>query len=169
MIRVEATVRAVLRSLVPVVCPPEAGPLATPIVEHVLLSVGSMPTALQHGFTAGLMTYDLGALPRYRVRARTLTGARADAYFSRWEHSRIPPFVELARTLNRVMSMACYEQAAMADAIGFHPGAWIERVKARRLAVFADDIRKQAEQILAPDPLRPQASGLRPQVADEVA
>jgi hypothetical protein len=159
----DATVRAVLRSLVPVICPPEAGRLAEAIVEHVLLSIGSMPVALQHGFAAGLIAYDLGALPRHRGRARALTGASADAYFGRWERSRIPPFVELARTLNRVMSLACYEQAAMSDAIGFHPAAWIDRVKARRLAVYADDVRKQAEQILAPDPLRPR------QVSDAAA
>jgi hypothetical protein len=152
------TARAVLRSLVPVVCPPEATALAGAIVDHVLLGIDSMPAALHHGFYAGLVTYDLAALPRYRKRAQALTGAAAEAYFVRWEHSRIVVFAELARTLNRVLSLSCYEMPEMTAAIGFHPAAWIERTKARRLAVYSDDIRKQAEQILAPDPLRPVAA-----------
>jgi hypothetical protein len=162
------TARAVLRSLVPAVCPPEAGALAGAIAEHVLLGIDSMPSALRHGFYAGLVTYDLGALPRHRRRARALTGAAAEAYFAGWERSRVPLFAELAHTLNRVLSLSCYEQPEMAAAIGFHPAAWIERSRTRRLAVYSDDIRKQAEQILAPDPLRPSVLGPRSSAGEDV-
>jgi hypothetical protein len=161
------TARAVLRSLVPVVCPPEASTLANAISEHVLLGIDSMPSALRHGFFAGLVTYDLGALPRHRKRARALTGAAAEAYFASWERSRMPLFAELAHTLNRVLSLSCYEQPEMAAAIGFHPAAWIDRARTRRLAVYSDDIRKQAEQILAADPLRPSVLGPRPSAGTE--
>jgi hypothetical protein len=89
--------RKVLRSLVPVICPPEAAPLADDIVEHM----------------------------------------------------------ELARALDQLMSLSCYEQPAMAEHVGYRVGPWIEKVTQKRLTVFRDDVRKQEAQILAPDPLRP--------------
>ena len=63
--------RAVLRSLVPVMCPPEAVPLADAIVDHIELTLGAAPPLLGRGFAAGLHAYDLGALPRYLRRARS--------------------------------------------------------------------------------------------------
>ena len=53
------------------------------------------------------------------------------------------------------MSLACYEQPEMMKAVGFEPEPWIAEVTKKRLTVYADDVRKQEEQILAPDPLRP--------------
>jgi hypothetical protein len=41
------------------------------------------------------------------------------------------------------------------ERLGYRPGPWIAEVTARRLTVFRDDVRRQAEQIVAPDPLRP--------------
>jgi len=73
--------RAVLRSLVPVICPPEAAPHAEAIVEHVGLSLAVTPALVQRGFVAGLAAYDLGALPRYLRRARALTGERVERYY----------------------------------------------------------------------------------------
>ena len=149
--------RAVLRSLVPVICPPEAVQHADAIVEHVGLSVAATPVFVQHGLAAGLAAYDLGALPRYFRRARALTGERAERYFASWEHGLTPMHVQFARALNQLMSLACYEQPEMMAAVGYRVGPWIEEVRAKRLRVFADDIAKQERQILAPDPLRPGA------------
>ena len=72
--RHSTTARAVLRSLVPVICPPEASELADAIVEHMALTLAASPPMLQRGFALGLHAYDLGALPRYRRRARSLAG-----------------------------------------------------------------------------------------------
>ncbi len=66
------TARAVLRSLVPVICPPEALPLADAIIDHIALTLGAMPALLQRIVPTGLVAFDLGALPRFRGRARTL-------------------------------------------------------------------------------------------------
>jgi hypothetical protein len=149
------TARAVLRSLVPVICPPEAAPLGDAIVDHMALSIDASPPALQRGFAIGLVAYDLGALARYARRARSLTGDRAERYYAWWLHGPTPVHRQLARGINQLMSLACYEQPAMMERVGYRPGPWIAEVTERRLTVFRDDVRRQAAQILAPDPLRP--------------
>jgi hypothetical protein len=150
-----ATSKRVLHSLVPVICPPEAVALADAIVEHMELTIGASGPLLQKGFDAGLYAYDLGALPRYFKRAHALTGDAAEKYYTSWEHGFTPAHVQLARAINQIMSLACYEQPEMKTAVGFEPVPWIAEVTKKRLTVFADDVRKQEAQILAPDPLRP--------------
>ncbi|MGN6106782.1 MAG: hypothetical protein ACTHU0_16865 [Kofleriaceae bacterium] len=149
------TGRAVLRSLVPVICPPEAHGLADAIVDHMALTLGASPALLRHGFAAGLVTYDLGALPFHRRRAQHLTGDAAERYFSSWDHGPTPLHVQFARGINQLMSLACYEQPAMLERLGYRPAPWMEEVTHKRLTVYRDDVRRQEAQILAPDPLRP--------------
>lgn len=155
MTTMTTTMRAVLKSLVPVICPPEAAHLADAIVDHMGLTLGALPPLMQRGLAAGLTTYDLGALPRYGKRARSLSPDQAEAYYSSWEHGLTPLHVQLARALNQLMSLACYEQPEMMERCNYRPGPWIEEVTKRRLTVYADDVRTQDAQILAPDPLRP--------------
>jgi hypothetical protein len=149
------TARAVLRSLVPVICPPEAEPLADAIVEHMALTFDASPPILQRGLAAGLFAYDLGSVPRYFRRAHTLSADKAEAYYRSWEHGITPIHVQFARALNQLMSLSCYEQPAMMEAVGYRPEPWIKEVTKKRLSVYADDVRKQDAQILAADPLRP--------------
>lgn len=147
--------RAVLRSLVPVICPPEAQPLADAIVDHMALTLGASPAVLRSGLAAGLVAYDLGAVPRYLRRAQHLAPAKAERYFASWEHGPTPLHVQLARGLNQLMSLSCYEQPAMMERVGFRPAPWIDEVRRKRLTVHRDDVRRQEAQVLAPDPLRP--------------
>jgi hypothetical protein len=153
--RHSSTARAVLRSLVPVICPPEAVPLGDTIIDHMALTLAAGPAALAHGFAAGLVAYDLGAVPRYARRARSLEGDRAERYHAWWAHGPTPLHRQLARGINQLMSMSCYEQPEMMERLGYRPAPWIAEVTQRRLTVFSGDVRRQAEQILAPDPLRP--------------
>ena len=153
--RHSTTTRAVLRSLVPVICPPQAEPLADPILDAMALMFAASPRVLQHGLVAGVLAYDLGAVPRHLRRAQSLSAPAADRYFAWWEHGPTPFHVQLARAINQLMSLACYEQPAMMASIGYHPAAWIEEVTRNRLRVFRDEIRDQTVQILAADPLRP--------------
>jgi hypothetical protein len=155
------TGRAVLRSLVPVICPPEAVALADAIVDHMALTLGASPVLLQKGFAAGLITYDLGALPRYAQRAHKLTGAKAERYFESWDHGPTPLHVQFARGLNQLMSLSCYEMPEMMERVGYRPGPWIEEVTQRRLTVYRDDALRQEAQVLADDPLRPLRPGVR--------
>ena len=152
------TTRAVLRSLVPVICPAEAAPLADAIVDHMALTIGASPPILQRMIGAGMATYDLGALPFHLRRARDLDPVRAERYYASWEHGPTPLHVQLAKAVNQLMSLSCYEQPEMMARVGFAPGPWIEKVRHRRLTVYKDDVRKQEAQVLAPDPLRPAAA-----------
>ncbi len=147
--------RAVLRSLVPVICPPEAHRYADAIVDHMALTLGASPALLQRGFSAGLLTYDLGAVPRYLRRAHRLVDERAERYYESWEHGPTVLHRQFAHAINQLMSLACYEQPAMMERVGYRPGPFIEEVTQRRLTVYRDDVRAQEQQILAPDPLRP--------------
>jgi len=153
--------RAVLCSLVPVVCPPEAHDLADAIVDHMALTVGASPPLLRRGIEAGLRTYDLGALLRYGKRARSLTGDAAERHFRAWERGLTPLQRQLAHAINQLMSLSCYEQPAMMERVGYRPAPWIAQVTKKRLTVYADDVRRQDIQILAPDPLRPVAKKAR--------
>jgi hypothetical protein len=152
------TARAVLRSLVPVICPPEAHALADAIVAHLALTLGASPPLVRAGFAAGLVAYDLGALPRHGRRARHLSPEAAERYYASWERGSTPLQVQLARAINQLMSLSCYEQPEMMERVGYRPGPWIEEVRRKRLAVYAGDVRRQEAQVLAPDPLRPGAS-----------
>ncbi len=149
------TTRAVLRSLVPVICPAEAAPLADAIVDHMALTIGASGALIGKALTAGILAYDLGAMPRYFRRAQALSPEQAERYYSGWEHGLTPVHVQFARAINQLMSLSCYEQPAMMAAIGYLPEPWIAEVTHKRLTVFADDVRRQDAQILAPDPLRP--------------
>jgi hypothetical protein len=149
------TARAVLRALVPVICPPEAVPLADAIVDHLELTLAASPAMLQRGFAVGLVAYDLGAVPRYGQRARSLRGDAAERYYVSWKRGLTPFHVQLARGVNQLMSLSCYEQPEMMARVGYRPGPWIAEVTQRRLTVYRDDVRRQQAQILAPDPLRP--------------
>jgi hypothetical protein len=147
--------RKVLVSLVPVVCPPEYAHLADAIVDHMALTLGASPPMLRRGFDAGLVAYDLGALPVHRRRAHQLTGDRAEKYFASWEHGPTPIHRQFAQAINQLMGLSCYEQPEAMTRVGYDPVPYIEEVTVKRLTVYKDDVAKQQAQIIAPDPLRP--------------
>lgn len=153
--RHSATVRAVLRSLVPVICPPEAAALGDAIVDHIERTCASLAPALRAGLRLGAIAYDAGAVPRFGRRARALRGDRAERYFAAWELGPTIVHREFARGVKQLMSLSCYDQPAMLERLGYRPAPWIAEVTQRRLTLFGDDIGRQAAQILAPDPLRP--------------
>lgn len=150
-----STGRKVLVSLVPVICPAKYAHLADGIVDHMALTLGASPAVVAKGFGAGLLTYDLGAVPFHRKRAHKLVGDAAEKYYASWEHGITPLHVQFAKALNQLMSLTCYEQSEVKEQIGYRVGPWIEQVTAKRLSVWKDDAAKQQAQILAPDPLRP--------------
>ena len=149
------TTRAVLMSLVPVICPDYAVPYGAAIVDHMELTFGTIPGILQGAIGVGFAAYDVGALPRYFKRAQSLSPEKAERYYETWEHGFTPMHLQFSKMINQLMSMAAFEQPAVLERIGYRPAAWIKEVTHKRLTVFADDVRKQNEQILAPDPLRP--------------
>jgi hypothetical protein len=159
------TTRKVLLSLVPVICPPEATPLADAIVDHMALTFGLMPRLLRKALAAGFTTYDLGALPRYRKRAHQLTGEDAERYYESWRHGVTPVHKQFGQMLKQLMSLSCYEQPQMMQAVGYDVAPWIEEASRKRLRLYKDDVDKQAAQIVAPDPLRPTRASRKQEVA----
>lgn len=147
--------RRVLRSLVPVICPPEAVPYAGAIVEHVGWTIDSSPRALHYGFGVGALAYDVQAVPMYGKRASNLVGAEAEHYYESWEQGITPMHTQLAKGFNQLLSLACYEQPEMMERVGYLVAPWIEEVTKKRLRVYGDAAQKHAEALLAADPLRP--------------
>jgi hypothetical protein len=150
-----ANMRNVLRSLVPVICPPEAVSLGIvdDIVEHVGLSVGALPALMQRGLAAGMLTYDLAAIPFFRRRAQKLPPARAQRYFEGWLHGVTPVQRQFAIAIKQLLALAHFEHPTVQARLGYKPQQWIEKVKRRRLEVYADDIARHQQQLIAPDPL----------------
>lgn len=151
-------VRRLLRSLVPVVCPPEAERLGVvdAVVDHVALSMRAFPRPLRRALVLGLTTYDLSAAAWPRARGRTagrLPRRRAAAWFALWWHSPLLPQRELVKAVKGLMAIAYYEQAAVQRELGYTPQAWIDRVKTRRLEVHGEAIRKHERSLVEPDPL----------------
>lgn len=150
--------RAVLTSLVPAVCPPEARNLAADIVDHVALSVAAMPREIGLLLATGLVAYDRGAhlwLPGKGRAARKLAPDLAARYFESWWASPLLPCRELAKAAKGLLCLACYEMPAIKEALGYAPEAWIAEVKKRRLTVHKPAIARHAAALTARDPLPP--------------
>lgn len=158
---------ALMISLVPVICPPEALTLglAADHAGHVGLTVGAMPRGLRTAFLLGLRTYDEGArvwLPARGRAARSLPPPLAERYYLRWEHGPTPVHVQLARALGQLLKLAHYEHPQVQERMGYRPAGWIDQVRRRRLATYGDAVRAAEAAVIAPDPLRPaQAAGRR--------
>jgi hypothetical protein len=161
--------RRILESLVPVICPPEAVELGlgADIVDHVGLTMSSVPPLFRKGLVLGLTTYDLAALawlPGGGRRAHQLPPELAERYYERWEHGLTPVGHELAKAVGQLLKLGCYEHPVMQARLGYRPQPWIDEVKRRRLTVYADDVRKAEAAILAPDPLRPPIKKMKERV-----
>ncbi len=147
--------KKILRSLVPVICPPEAATLGIEddLVAHVLLSIGALPALMQRGLALGLATYDLSAIPLHRRRAHKLGPADARVHFELWLHGPTPLQRQLALAIKQLLALAHYEHPRVQEKMGYRPAAWIDKVKRRRLEVYADDIARHQASLIAPDPL----------------
>ena len=156
--------RKLLESLVPVVCPPDADELglAPKIVDHVELTLTALPPLYRAGMLAGLTTYDQSARlwPAARGRAaHTLPLALRSRWYLRWLGGLTPVQRELAKAVKQLLVLAHYESPEIQARLGYTPQQWIDKVKRKRLEVYADDIARHAQSVIAPDPLpRPRRS-----------
>ena len=160
MTELPARVRALIESLVPVICPPEAMALglAGDHADHVGLTIGAMPRAFRTALLVGLATYDEGARLWWPARgrpARALPPDLAERYYERWEHGLTPAHVQLARGLGQLLKLAHYEHPRVQERMGYRPAAWIDHVQRRRLQTYAPAVRAAEAAVIAPDPLRP--------------
>ena len=151
-------IRAVLVSLVPVVCPPQAIELGLTgdIVDHVELSMRASPAGVRAALLAGISGYEVAAMayPAHRgARASQLSPEQARSYFESWMHSKLMPQHEFAKGIKSLICLSCYEQPAMMQAIGYTPQEWIDKSVKYRLATYSDAITRRAAEIIEPDPL----------------
>ena len=126
------------------------------IVTHVELSMRACPAGVRVALLAGLAGYELASMAwpgHWGTRASRLSPARAESYFDAWYHSPLAPQHEFAKGVKSLLALACYEQPAMMEAIGYTPAAWIDKSIKYRLKTYSEAIAKREIDILAPDPL----------------
>jgi hypothetical protein len=151
-------VRALLRTMAPVACPPDVVELGLvdAVVDHVEEMMQATPRYLRAALLAGLTAYELGAVLWPPARGRTasrLDGARAAAYFRTWWRSRLGPRRELAKGIKGLLALAAYEQPALLHRIDYHPERWIAEVSKRRMETYGDEVRRGEAEVTRPDPL----------------
>lgn len=140
------------------VCPPQAIELGLldDIVEHVELSMRASPAGVRVALLAGLSGYELASMAwpgHWGKRASKLPPKLAASYFAAWYHSPLMPQHEFAKGIKSLLSLACYEQPAMMESIGYTPDAWIDKSKKYRLKTYSAAIARRESEVLAPDPL----------------
>ncbi len=151
-------VRQLLLSLVPVLCPPRATQLglSDAIVDHVELTMRASPKGVRLALVAGISGYEVAAMlhpGHFGTRASRLSVDKARRYFDTWYHSRLAPQHELAGGLKSLINLACYEQPAMMEAIGYTPQQWIDKSVQYRLQTYSESIAQRERDIVAADPL----------------
>jgi hypothetical protein len=126
------------------------------IVEHVELSMRASPAGVRVALLAGLSGYELASIAwpgHWGKRASKLPPELAASYFVSWYHSPLMPQHEFAKGIKGLLCLACYEQPAMMESIGYTPDAWIDKSKKYRLKTYSAAIAQREKEILAPDPL----------------
>ena len=151
-------VRELLGSLATVVCPPQAAELGLigDIVDHVELQLRASPRGVRVALLTGLTGYELASMAwpgHWGTRASKLSSSKAEAYFAAWYHSTLPPQHEFAKGVKSLLALACYEQPAMMESIGYTPQEWIDKSVKYRLQTYSESISKRERDIVAPDPL----------------
>ncbi len=146
--------RNLLRSLAKIVCPPERERLGVTeqLLDELELSVRSLPPLVRLGLISGMKSYDLAAIARYGVRAGKLSDKRALAYFKFWK-SGLGLQRAFVQGIKSLIAMCYYELPTVLEDIGYTPQQWIDKVAARRLEVYSDDIAKHEASMFERDPL----------------
>lgn len=151
-------VRRALAGIARVACPPEIETfdLVDAVVDHMELSMASLPDMFRRGLVAGLITYEQGArlYPENRGRAASALDAdRALRYFLRWKRSALMPQRELAKAVKGLLVIGYYEQQVVKEQIDYLPERWIDKVQKKRLAVYREPIEAHEASLIEPDPL----------------
>jgi hypothetical protein len=156
--RHSALTRRALGGLARVACPPqiEEHDLVDAVVDHVELSMRSLPDLFRRGLVTGIAAYEQMArfVPGHRGRpASALPFEAATRYFERWRKSPLMPQRELIKGLKGLLCVGYYEQPAVKAEIDYLPERWIEKVKRRRLSVYSEEIARHETSLFEPDPL----------------
>lgn len=151
-------VRRALAGIARVACPPDilTFDLVDAVVDHVELSLDSLPDLIRGGLVAGISAYEIGAraVPGNRGKAASqLDPDRALRYFLLWKRSPLMPQREFVKAVKGFLCLGYYEQQAVKEQIDYLPERWIDKVKRRRLTVYSDAVAAHDASLVAPDPL----------------
>ena len=171
--RIPRALRRVLEPMARIVLTDEVDRLGLTqaVVDHVELSMRSIPFHLRTGLVAGLTAFEVGSVGLPSSFGRTfsrLPEAKQEAYFKSWWHSPLFPLRQFVKAIKGLIAMGFYEQPAVLSKLQYHPDQWIAEVAARRMRDYADDIAAQDKMVLERDPLVP-ASTLTKKVRHDQA
>ncbi len=172
--RIPRALRRVLAPMVRIVCTDEVEKLGLTeaVIDHVELSMRSVPFHIRTSLVAGLTSFELGAAALPSSFGRTFSRLPADkqaAYFHSWWSSPLFLMRQLVKGLKGLIAMGFYEQPAVLSKLEYHPEQWIAEVAARRLRDYADDIAAQDKMVLERDPLVPASTLTRKVRHDQAA
>ena len=155
--------RAIAR-LAQVVCPPElrSHQLVPRLLDELGRYLAALPRRLRLGLLIGFVLFDQGARLHRPARGRRfadLDDARAEYYYRAVASGRSPAERGGARLLKGILVMSYYELPEVKAALGYQPEPYIATVARRRLASYADEIRRGEEAVFADEPGEPAARG----------
>jgi hypothetical protein len=132
--------------------------LVEPVIDHFELMLRALPLPFRLALTAGIGSFDVGAIARYGRPFSRLPVDKQEAYFAAWWHSPIFAMRQFAKGVKGLIAMGFWEHPLVKTRLEYHPERWIAEVAARRLKDYAPDIKKHDEVVLESNPLVPVAS-----------
>ncbi len=147
---------AVLRRLAPVVLTDDVEQmgLVDGAVREMERLLGAAPGTARGAFVAGLGGFDAGARALHAGRGFAALGlAEAEAYFSTWWHSPLPPVNQFAKGAKALLTFGYYELPGVQAQIGYDPQAWIDKVTTQRADEFGEEIARFEAGVLDRDPI----------------
>ncbi len=153
--RLSKRMRKILAPLARIVCPADlvTRDLTDDVIDEMELMMRAIPTYLRAGLVAGTLSFETGAIAKHGRPFTRLSPAQQEAYFAAWWNSPLLPIRQFAKGVKGLLAMGYWEHPSVKQRMEYHPERWIAEVAARRIARYADDIRKQDEMVLRPDPL----------------
>ena len=151
--------RGILRPMTRIVCTAEveAAGLTEAVIDHVELTLRSIPWFARHGMRATLWAFELGALlwPRGALtRFSRLPPERQEAYFAAWWDGPSATARQLIKGAKGLIALGYWDHPEVRKRLEYHPEAWIAKVAAQRLNRFAGEIAAHDALVLAPAPLK---------------
>jgi hypothetical protein len=156
--RLSAGARRTLGPLARIVCTDEIESLGLTcaVLDHYELSLRSFPAYLRLGLVVGCWLFEWVAvlLPSSRgSRFSSLTRAQQDAYFRRWWSHPVFAIRQIAAGMKRLLALAYWDHPTVRARLEYHPERWIAEVAARRLRDYGDEVKRQDQMVLEPNPL----------------
>jgi hypothetical protein len=164
-------VRRTLEAMALIACPPEIEELglAEAVVDHMELSMRTLPGMVRTGLVTGITTFETAARVwpgNWGRPFSKLSRDKAHKYFVSWR-TGTGLQKQFIKGVKGLLCLGYYEMPAVKKQIDFQPEGWIEKVSKRRLKVYREDIEAHQARILAPDPLPPMST--LDELADDAA